>query len=296
MKKWFPVAIAILFSACKPQACPEKKDNAAPSAEASAKNAPQGAITLDKLPMLEDKVSYIVGYNMGKDFKVNIAAYEAGVNDAQAKKPSLFSDDELRKVMSEFQTQRMQKMMADRKAKGEEALKRGQEFLEKNKTQQGVVTLPSGLQYQILKEGTGPKPTINDTVVCNYKGTLIDGTEFDSSEKAGKPAEFAVSGVIKGWTEALQLMPQGSKWKIFVPASLGYGEMGAGPKIGPNETLIFEIELLEIKPATMPADAANPPPADAMTPPPADAMTPPTVGIMIAPPMALPPPVIAPMQ
>ena len=294
MKKWFPIVGAMLLAACKPQACPEKKESA----------TPQGAITMDKLVTLEDKVSYIVGYNMGKDFKVNFAAYEAGVNDAQAKKPSLFSDEELRKVMSEFQTQRMQKMMAERKAKGEEALKRGQEFLDKNKSQPGVVALPSGLQYQILKEGTGPKPTANDTVVCNYKGTLIDGTEFDSSEKAGKPAEFAVNGVIKGWTEALQLMPQGSKWKIFVPANLAYGEMGAGPKIGPNETLIFEIELLEIKPATMPADAATPPAPDAMTPPapdamtpPApDAMTPPTVGIMIAPPMALPPPVVAPMQ
>ena len=300
MKQWFVISIAMFFSACKPQACPNPNDkSAAPT------STPQGSITMDKLVTLEDKVSYIVGYNMGKDFKVNFAAYETGVNDAQAKKQSLFPDDEVRKIMSEFQTQRMQKMMAERKAKGEEALKRGQEFLEKNKTQQGVVTLPSGLQYQILKEGTGPKPTINDTVVCNYKGTLIDGTEFDSSEKAGKPAEFAVSGVIKGWTEALQLMPQGSKWKIFVPANLAYGEMGAGPKIGPNETLIFEIELLEIKPATMPADAMTPPPADAMTPPPADAMTPPpadamtpppAVGIMIAPPMALPPPVITPMQ
>ncbi len=292
MKKLFPIVVSMLFAACKPQACPEKKEGAAPA------NAPApGAITADKLTTLEDKVSYIVGYNMGKDFKVNFAAYEAGANDAQAKKPSLFPEDEVRKIMSEFQTQRMQKVMAERKAKGEEALKRGQEFLEKNKTQPGVVTLPSGLQYQIIKEGTGPKPTINDTVVCNYKGTLIDGTEFDSSEKNGKPAEFAVGGVIKGWTEALQLMPQGSKWKIFVPANLAYGEMGAGPKIGPNETLIFEIELLEIKPATMPADAMTPPPADAMTPPPADAMTPPpAVGIMVAPPMALPPPTVAPMQ
>jgi FKBP-type peptidyl-prolyl cis-trans isomerase FklB len=109
------------------------------------------------------------------------------------------------------------------------------------------VALPDGLQYKILKEGTGPKPTATDTVVCNYRGTLIDGTEFDSSYKRGQPATFPVSGVIKGWTEAVQLMPVGSKWQVFLPADLAYGNRGAGQDIGPNATLIFEVELLSIQ-------------------------------------------------
>lgn len=110
-----------------------------------------------------------------------------------------------------------------------------------------MVTLPSGLQYKVLKEGTGPKPSASDSVVCNYQGTLINGTEFDSSYKRGQPATFPVSGVIKGWTEALQLMPVGSKWQLFIPPNLAYGERGAGADIGPNATLIFEVELMSIQ-------------------------------------------------
>ncbi len=299
------VLFATAFFGCKAQPCPDKKDPAKPGAPGATGEAPKGALTLADLATVEDKVSYIVGFNMGKDFKVNIRAFEAGVGDSQAKKPSLIDEQEMRKVMGEFQTQRMQKMMAERKAKGEEALKRGQEFLEKNKAQPGVVVLPSGLQYQIVQEGTGPKPGLNDTVACHYKGTLIDGTEFDSSEKAGKPVEFGVSGVIKGWTEALQLMPQGSKWKLFIPANLAYGEMGGGQKIGPNEVLIFDIELVEIKaaPAADPnAPAADPnAPADAMVPPPPGGMAPPTLtvpppgAIMMAPRMTVPGAMIAPV-
>jgi FKBP-type peptidyl-prolyl cis-trans isomerase len=125
--------------------------------------------------------------------------------------------------------------------------KEGQTFLAANKSKEGVVTLPSGLQYKILKAGTGPKPTASDSVVCNYKGTLINGTEFDSSYKRGQPATFPVSGVIKGWTEALQLMPVGSQWQLFVPASLAYGENGMGGAIAPGTTLLFEVELLSIQ-------------------------------------------------
>ena len=125
--------------------------------------------------------------------------------------------------------------------------KEGTAFLAANKAKQGVTTLPSGLQYKIEKEGTGPKPAASDTVVCNYRGTLIDGKEFDSSYKRGQPASFPVSGVIKGWTEALQLMPVGSKWDLYVPAELAYGDRGAGPDIGPGATLIFEVELLSIQ-------------------------------------------------
>src|ERR1700674_3917794 len=138
------------------------------------------------------------------------------------------------------------KLQSDLRAKQEEAMqkagevnkKTGEDFLAQNKTKEGVVTLPDGLQYKILKEGTGPKPAAADTVVCNYRGTLIDGTEFDSSYKRGQPATFPVSGVIKGWTEALSLMPVGSKWQLFVPSNLAYGERAPGAEIGPNSTLI----------------------------------------------------------
>ncbi len=309
MKSTILIALTTLaFFGCKAQPCPDKKDTGKPGAPATATpEAPKGAFTPADLATVEDKVSYIVGYNMGKDFKVNIRAFEAGAMDSQAKKPSLITEDEMRKVMGEFQSQRMQKMMAERKSKGEEALKRSNEFMEKNKTQAGVIVLPSGLQYQVIKEGTGPKPMPTDMVACNYKGTLIDGTEFDSSEKAGKPVEFGVSGVIKGWTEALQLMPQGSKWKLFIPPALAYGEMGAGQKIGPNEALIFEIELVEIKAAPA-VDPNAVPPADGMMPPPGGLMgpntlmmPPPGAGVMMAPRMTIPPPMMqvpppAPMQ
>ncbi|MBU1243833.1 FKBP-type peptidyl-prolyl cis-trans isomerase [Myxococcota bacterium] len=309
MKSTILIALtALAFIGCKAQPCPDKKDTGKPGTTATATpEAPKGAFTPADLSTVEDKVSYIVGFNMGKDFQVNIRAFEAGAMDAQAKKPSLITEEEMRKVMGEFQTQRMQKMMAERKSKGEGALKRGQDFLEKNKAQAGVITLESGLQYQVIQEGTGPKPALTDMVACNYKGTLIDGTEFDSSEKAGKPVEFGVSGVIKGWTEALQLMPQGSKWKLFIPANLAYGEMGAGQKIGPNEALIFEIELVEIKAAPAADPNAVPPPAPGamgpMMPPPAPGaggpmMPPPGAGVMLAPRMSLPAmiPPPAPMQ
>jgi len=134
-----------------------------------------------------------------------------------------------------------------RQASMEPNKKAGDAFLAANKTKEGVVTLPSGLQYKILKEGTGPKPTPADSVVCNYRGTLIDGKEFDSSYKRGQPATFPVGQVIKGWTEALQLMSVGSKWQLFVPENLAYGDRGAGPDIGPGATLIFEVELISIK-------------------------------------------------
>jgi FKBP-type peptidyl-prolyl cis-trans isomerase len=141
------------------------------------------------------------------------------------------------------------KQAAQQVEKGATAQKEGEAFLAANKTKEGVVTLPSGLQYKILKAGTGEKVTLDDTVVCNYKGTLINGTEFDASNKHGGPATFSVKGVIAGWTEALQLMPVGSKWQLFVPSSLAYGAQGPGD-IGPNATLIFEVELVSIQKAT----------------------------------------------
>ncbi len=141
---------------------------------------------------------------------------------------------------------------------GDANKKSGDAFLAANKTKPGVVALPSGLQYKILTAGTGPKPTAADTVVCNYKGTLLDGKEFDSSYKRGQPATFPVGQVIKGWTEALQLMPVGSKWELFIPAELAYGPRAAGPDITPNSTLVFEVELLSIKPKDEAPKAGEP--------------------------------------
>jgi FKBP-type peptidyl-prolyl cis-trans isomerase len=170
-----------------------------------------------------------------------------GMKDAAAGSKTRLTQDEAKAVLNEVQTE-VQKQQQEKAQQASAANKtEGEAFLAANKSKDGVVTLPSGLQYKILTAGAGPKPTASDSVKCNYRGTLIDGKEFDSSYKRGQPATFEVGQVIKGWTEALQLMPVGSKWQIFVPSSLGYGERGAGAEIGPNATLIFEVELLSIE-------------------------------------------------
>ena len=161
--------------------------------------------------------------------------------------------------MMALQNDLRQKQQAKMQEAGAANLKAGQDFLAANKTKEGVVTLPSGLQYKILTEGTGPKPSADDSVVCNYRGTLLDNTEFDSSYKRGQPTTFQVGQVIRGWTEALQLMPVGSKWQLFIPPDLAYGPRGAGANIGPNATLIFEVELLSIQPKAK-SEASPPPP------------------------------------
>jgi FKBP-type peptidyl-prolyl cis-trans isomerase len=168
--------------------------------------------------------------------------------DAISGSKTLLTEEEAQATITEMQKEVQGKMQAKMKEEGDANKKIGEDFLAANKSKDGVVTLPSGLQYKILTTGSGPKPTASDTVECNYRGTLINGTEFDSSSKHGGPASFPVSGVIKGWTEALQLMPVGSKWQLFIPPDLAYGERGAGGDIGPDETLIFEVELLSIKP------------------------------------------------
>jgi FKBP-type peptidyl-prolyl cis-trans isomerase FklB len=165
------------------------------------------------------------------------------------------TDQEMDALLNAASQEIRKKQEAQRAEKGAAAQKEGEAFLAANKTKEGVVTLPSGLQYKILTAGTGEKPTADDTVVCNYKGTLINGTEFDASEKHGGPLTFPVKGVIAGWTEALQLMPVGSKWQLFVPSNLAYGANGP-EQIGPNATLIFEVELVSIKKADAPAAGA----------------------------------------
>jgi len=169
------------------------------------------------------------------------------VKDALAGGKTALTEDQARAALMEVQNEMRKKQQAEMQAAGEASKKEGDAFLAANKAKEGVVTLPSGLQYKILTQGTGPKPTATDSVVCNYRGTLINGTEFDSSYKRGEPATFPVSGVIKGWTEALQLMSVGSKWQLFVPSDLAYGERSPGPEIGPDSTLIFEVELLSIQ-------------------------------------------------
>jgi FKBP-type peptidyl-prolyl cis-trans isomerase FklB len=200
----------------------------------------------------KDKQSYAIGLNLGKNLhrdlvEIDPKIFLQGLEDALNGGKVLLSDDEIRATMMALQVDVRQKQEAKRLALTESNKKEGQTFLASNATKEGVVTLPSGLQYKILKEGTGAKPAASDSVVCNYRGTLLDNTEFDSSYKRGQPATFTVNRVIKGWTEALQLMPVGSKWQLFIPAELAYGERGQGPVIGPNATLIFEVELLSIQ-------------------------------------------------
>jgi FKBP-type peptidyl-prolyl cis-trans isomerase len=216
----------------------------------------------------KDKQSYAIGLNVGKslhrdDIDIDPKIVLQGLQDAMADGKLLLTDDQIKTVMTDLQNQVRQKQEEKRLAMAESNKKDGAAFLAANATKEGVVALPSGLQYKVLVAGTGPKPAATDSVVCNYRGTLLDNTEFDSSYKRGQPATFPVSGVIKGWTEALQLMPVGSKWQLFIPADLAYGERAQGP-IGANATLVFELELLSIQPKTppdaTPGAATQPPP------------------------------------
>lgn len=200
----------------------------------------------------KDKVSYSIGLDIGTNFKrqsvdLDAKALAAGIADGLSGGKPLLAEDEVRKVLAEFRQQMGAKAQQAAQQLAEKNRKEGETFLAENKKKKGVITLPSGLQYQVIKEGTGKIPKASETVTTHYRGTLIDGTEFDSSYKRNEPASFPVNGVIKGWTEALQLMKVGSKWQLFIPASLAYGPQGAGQLIGPNATLIFEIELLSIK-------------------------------------------------
>jgi FKBP-type peptidyl-prolyl cis-trans isomerase len=211
-----------------------------------------GSQNASPLTTQKDKVSYAIGMNIGTNLHrqsvdVDPKVLQKGLEDAMAGGKTLLSEDEARATLTEFQNSMRQKQQEKMQQAGEANKKEGDAFLAANKAKDGVVALPSGLQYKIETPGTGPKPTASDSVVCNYRGTLIDGKEFDSSYKRGQPATFPVNGVIKGWTEALQLMPVGSKWQLFVPSDLAYAERGSGPDIGPNATLIFDVELLSIQ-------------------------------------------------
>ncbi len=192
----------------------------------------------------KDRTSYAMGADLGKQLRaqnveIDPALVERGLRDALSGGKTLLSEAEVQQTLEAFQEELRTNLNAKNK-------KEGEDYLAKNKSSEGVVTLASGLQYKILKAGDGPKPTLEDTVVCHYRGTFINGTEFDSSYRRNQPASFPVKGVIKGWTEALQLMPVGSRWQLAIPSNLAYGERGVGP-IGPDTTLLFEVELLAIQ-------------------------------------------------
>ena len=192
-----------------------------------------------------DKISYALGLSIGNNFKtsgiseLNLEDFKKGIEDVLRENNPQISYDEAKEVINDFFAKQQIK-------KGKLNKEAGKEFLQINKEKAGVISLPSGLQYQVLKEGDGPKPKVSDSVKCHYQGTLINGVEFDSSIKRGQPAIFGLNQVIPGWTEALQLMPVGSKWKLFLPSELAYGSRGAGELIEPDSALIFEVELLEI--------------------------------------------------
>ena len=260
---------AVLLSgiAFSPAAPAQQSQSAGTSTKAAAKPPAPGSAAARKpqstanrtaaapLPTDKDKTSYALGANIGRQLAdqhlttsmINSPSFLRGFRDALQGAQPLMTDEQIHAALDQLQVALKASADAAAKVAGEENLKEGQEFLAKNKLKEGVVALPSGLQYKVITMGSGPKPTTADTVVCDYRGTLINGKEFDSSSSHGGPATFPVSGVIKGWTEALQMMPVGSKWELFIPPELAYGSRSAGPMIGPNSTLVFEVELHSIK-------------------------------------------------
>jgi len=246
-------AIALLAGFCMALHAPGAAAQASASGASSKPSEPkaqtppgtaaqQGSALTDE----KSRFSYALGMRWGEVLRkqsvdVDTNLLLQGLKDALSGQKALMTEAEVRAALTQMQEEKAKQAASANKMKGEA-------FLEANKSQPGVVTLPSGLQYKILTAGTGPRPRAVDKVVCHYRGTLIDGTEFDNSYKRGQPSTFPVSGVIKGWTEALQLMPVGSKWQLFIPAALAYGEMSPAPDvIPPNSALIFEVELISIE-------------------------------------------------
>jgi FKBP-type peptidyl-prolyl cis-trans isomerase FklB len=273
--KWMGMAVLALgLWACgvnaqqapaKTPAAPPAKAPASTPAKpsAAAGQAPEAATGLKTE---KEKVSYAIGMEMGKGVKaqgidVDPSVMAQGMRDAMSGAKPQMTDEELKQVITGLQAEMRQKQMQAQELAAAENKTKGDAYLSENGKKEGVVTLPDGLQYKILTAGTGKKPGENDTVLCNYKGTFVDGTEFDSSAQAGKPVPFEVKNVIPGFKEVLQMMPAGSKWQVVVPSNLAYGERGAGGVIGPNATLVFEIELVGFQDAPAqgaPQDNASP--------------------------------------
>jgi len=240
MAKTLPVVMLFALAACKPQ----PSDTAIDAAEAVA------------LESHSQKISYLLGLDSGKNIagigmEIDTAAFGQGFSDGLDDKPPVLSAEQIAEAIQRFETDMTAKndemQQAEKQAQAMQSegnLKEGAEFLAANGAKDDVVTTASGLQYKVITAGEGPVPTADSVVEVHYSGRLLDGTEFDSSIKRGVPAQFGVTQVIAGWTEALQLMPEGSKWELYIPAALAYGPGGTGP-IGPNQTLIFEVELLQ---------------------------------------------------
>jgi FKBP-type peptidyl-prolyl cis-trans isomerase FklB len=253
-------------AAVKPATAPKTAQTPTAKTGAAATMKTPAPLTLKTQ---SQKSSYAIGMNIGKNLKrdsveVDPAILVRGLKDALAGNKLLLTDEEAKAALTALQTEVRAKEEAKTKAAAVENKKTGEAFLAANKTKEGIVTLPSGLQYKIIKEGTGPKPTAEDTVLCHYRGSLVDNTEFDSSYKRGEPLKIPVGGVIKGWTEAIQLMPVGSKWQLYIPSDLAYGERGApGSPIGPNSTLVFDVELISIEPKPAPKEQPKEAPKEA---------------------------------
>lgn len=246
MKKSLICAVSALICAIMLPALAQDPAAAAPADQAAAKEKSTVTLTNDV-----DKLSYILGMQIGTSLKnldteIKIDLFTAAIQDVMAGREPAMTEEQMKAAMMEFQTKMAQQQKEKRQKEGEENLIAAKKFLEENAKKEGVITLPSGLQYKVIKAGDGAKPAATDSVTVNYKGTFIDGKQFDSSYDRGTPATFQVNQVVKGWTEALQLMTVGSKWQLFIPPDLGYGEMG-NRGIPPNSLLIFEVELIEVK-------------------------------------------------
>ncbi|MEW6720454.1 MAG: FKBP-type peptidyl-prolyl cis-trans isomerase [Thermodesulfobacteriota bacterium] len=228
----YPAAVVICFALALPGAVPAA-DVPGPKTE-------------------KERIGYSLGMDIGNTLRKQSVEVDAdslarGFKDSYSGGKTLLTEEESRKEIQNLQQKLAERQAAAMRQQAEKNKADGEKFLAENRKKEGVKTLPSGLQYKVLKEGTGKSPKASDSVTTHYRGTLIDGTEFDSSYKRGEPATFPVSGVIAGWTEALQLMKEGSKWQLFLPPNLAYGERGAGRDIGPNATLVFEVELISVK-------------------------------------------------
>ena len=257
-----------------------KTDPGRPQAQAPAEAPAQGAAAAQgqKPAALEDRASYVIGLNLGQSLKAqevpaNPDLIIQGLRDGLSGANPLLTPEEIQACMQEFQQQLMTKQQAKRQAVGDKNMKESQAYLDQNKAKPGVKVTASGLQYEVVKEGSGESPKPTDKVTVHYRGTLPDGTVFDSSYDRNEPATFPVNGVIAGWVEALQLMKPGAKYRLVIPPALAYAERGAGNDIGPNQVLIFDVELLSIEkaPATPPPaegqPAAEEPPAEGEKPP-----------------------------
>lgn len=240
------LSLTLLLASCAEE--PSKN-----TSQTDTQNAQSTASTQSKPETKEDRVSYSIGVDIGNSLKaagitVNMPTFSQGISDAMGGSTLEMTPEEMQQTLAQFQTELIEKQTAEMEALGAKNLAAQQAFLAQNGQQSGIVTTASGLQYRVLHAGNGPIPTANDVVVVNYTGTLEDGTVFDSSYERGQPAVFPVSGVIAGWTEALQMMPVGSKWQLFVPSDLAYGDRSpGGGVIGPNQLLIFEVELMGIE-------------------------------------------------